>query len=147
MTVESTNYLVLAGFREFWKVTEIKNAIFHDLESFGRERIFKIAMKKFWLLFVKWFFVSYQAPHMFRLLALLFIIQGIIHRKIMKYIVKKGIFLLLWGFKIQMETSFMVLVFGYLAFEKVKVVLDILKEFVLILNCSIASLWRCRVIQ
>ena len=28
---------------------EIKNAIFQDLESFGKERILKIAMEKFWI--------------------------------------------------------------------------------------------------
>ena len=28
---------------------EIENAIFQDLESFGKERIFKIAVEKFWI--------------------------------------------------------------------------------------------------
>ena len=33
----------------FWKVVEIENSIFQDLESFGKERIFKMAMEKFWI--------------------------------------------------------------------------------------------------
>ena len=33
----------------FWKVMEIDNAIFLDLESFGKERFFKMAMEKFWI--------------------------------------------------------------------------------------------------
>ena len=28
---------------------EIENAIFQDLESFGKGRIFKMAMEKFWI--------------------------------------------------------------------------------------------------
>ena len=38
------------GFLEsFWKVMEIENAIFQDLEIFGKERIFKMNMEKFWI--------------------------------------------------------------------------------------------------
>ena len=29
---------------------EIENAIFPDLDSFGKERIFEMAMEKFWML-------------------------------------------------------------------------------------------------
>ena len=32
-----------------WKVIEIENAIFQDLDSFGKERISKMALKKFWI--------------------------------------------------------------------------------------------------
>ena len=28
---------------------EIDNAIFQDLESFGKEKFFKMALKKFWI--------------------------------------------------------------------------------------------------
>ena len=35
-------------FGKFWKVMEIDNAIFQDLESFGNERFFKLAMEKLW---------------------------------------------------------------------------------------------------
>ena len=41
----------LYGFGKFWKVIEIENVIFQDLESFGKERVFKIFMEKFWILF------------------------------------------------------------------------------------------------
>ena len=37
----------------FWKVMEIENVIFQDLESFGKERIFEMAMAKFGFLFGK----------------------------------------------------------------------------------------------
>ena len=39
----------LYGFGKFWKVTDIENSIFQDLESFREERILKIAMEKFWI--------------------------------------------------------------------------------------------------
>ena len=32
--------MIRTGIGEFWKVMEIDNAIFQDLESFGKERIF-----------------------------------------------------------------------------------------------------------
>ena len=38
---------------EFWKVLEIDYAIFQDLESFGKERIFRMAMEKFWIVVLK----------------------------------------------------------------------------------------------
>ena len=40
------------------KVLEFKNAIFSDLESFVNERIFEIAMEKFWILFGKTLIMS-----------------------------------------------------------------------------------------
>ena len=40
---------VRTGFGKFWKVLEIDNAIFQDLESFGKESIFKMAVEKFWI--------------------------------------------------------------------------------------------------
>ena len=33
----------------FWKAMEIDNAIFQNLESFGKEKLFKMAMEKFWI--------------------------------------------------------------------------------------------------
>ena len=44
---------VRTGFGEFWKVKEIENTIFQVLDSFGKERIFKMAMEKFWILIWK----------------------------------------------------------------------------------------------
>ena len=41
--------LVYSGTIRVWKVIEIENAIFQDLESFGKERIFKMAVEKFWI--------------------------------------------------------------------------------------------------
>ena len=40
---------VRTGFGKFWKVMEIDNAIFHDLESFGKGIFFKMAMEQFWI--------------------------------------------------------------------------------------------------
>ena len=37
------------GFRKFWKAMEIENANFQDLESFEKEKSFKMAMEKFWI--------------------------------------------------------------------------------------------------
>ena len=37
----------LQGSCRFWKVMEIENPIFQDLESFGIEKIFEMAMEKF----------------------------------------------------------------------------------------------------
>ena len=45
-------------FWKFWKVMEIDNAISKDLERFGKERIFKMAMEKLWILFGKSLTVS-----------------------------------------------------------------------------------------
>ena len=42
-------FRVRTGFGKFWKVVEIENAIFQDLESFGKERIFKMAMARVWI--------------------------------------------------------------------------------------------------
>jgi len=38
---------VCSAFGKFWKVLETESAIFQDLESFGEERIFKMAIEKF----------------------------------------------------------------------------------------------------
>ena len=38
-----------AGFGKFWKVMEIENAILQDLERFGNEIIFILAIEKFWI--------------------------------------------------------------------------------------------------
>ena len=60
----------------FWKVMEIKNAIFQDLESFGKEMIFKIAMEKFWILKISQngcSLVSYSALYMLCMFILPFI--------------------------------------------------------------------------
>ena len=37
------------GFGNFWKVVEIENAIFQVLHSFGKEKIFRIAIEKCWI--------------------------------------------------------------------------------------------------
>ena len=42
-----------ADFGKLWIVMEIENAFFHGLERFGKERIFKMAMEKFRILFGK----------------------------------------------------------------------------------------------
>ena len=48
VVVETQNgYRVRMGFGKLWKVMEIDNAIFQDLESFGKGRFFKMAMEKF----------------------------------------------------------------------------------------------------
>ena len=41
------------AFGKFWKVMEIENAIFHNLESFGKEMIFEMAMRKCWIVWKK----------------------------------------------------------------------------------------------
>ena len=57
-----STYRIHAG---FWKVLEIENAFFQDLESFGKEMIFKMAMESFGLLFgnsrniLKWMYLSF----------------------------------------------------------------------------------------
>ena len=43
------------------------------------------------------------------LFILLFMMQNIIHQKIIKYIIRNSGFLFLWGFKMQMKMSFMAL--------------------------------------
>ena len=40
---------VRAAFRKLWKVMEIGNATFQDLESFGKEKFFKLVVEKFWI--------------------------------------------------------------------------------------------------
>ena len=40
---------VRTGFAKFWNIMEIHNAIFQDLESFGKEEFFKMAVEKFWI--------------------------------------------------------------------------------------------------
>ena len=42
-------FRVCAGFGKVWKATEIDNAIFQDLRSFGKGRFFKMAMEKLWI--------------------------------------------------------------------------------------------------
>ena len=37
------------SFGKFWNIMEIENAIFQDLKNFGKERIFRMAMEKFWM--------------------------------------------------------------------------------------------------
>ena len=44
---------IRTGFGKFWKVTEIDNAIFQDLESFGKEMFLKMALENFGFLFWK----------------------------------------------------------------------------------------------
>ena len=41
------------GSGTFWKVVEIDNTTYHDLESFGKRSAFKMAMEEFWILFGK----------------------------------------------------------------------------------------------
>ena len=38
---------------KLWKVVEIENYIFQGLDSFGNERIFKMAIEKFWIFVYK----------------------------------------------------------------------------------------------
>ena len=38
---------------KLWKAVEIENSIFQGLESFGNERIFKMAIEKFWIFVCK----------------------------------------------------------------------------------------------
>ena len=40
-------------FGEFSKVLELDNVNIQDLESFGEEKFFKMAVEKFWVLFGK----------------------------------------------------------------------------------------------
>ena len=37
------------SFGKFWKVKVIDNAIFQNLESFGKDKFLEIAMEKFWI--------------------------------------------------------------------------------------------------
>ena len=37
------------GFGKFWKVKEIDNASFQDMENFRKGKIFNMAMEKFWI--------------------------------------------------------------------------------------------------
>ena len=50
-TIKSGFIWALEGYEQglygFWKVMEIENAVFQDLESFGKEKIFKMAMERF----------------------------------------------------------------------------------------------------
>ena len=48
-SVQSYIFRVRAGFRKFWEVPEIYSVIFQDLGSFGIEKFFKMALKKFWV--------------------------------------------------------------------------------------------------
>ena len=81
-------------------------AIFHGLESFGKERIFKMAMECFWIFvwknflnILKLMYLSVTLNTVYVMLfIILFIIQNIIHQKIMKCVIENGVFLLLWGF-------------------------------------------------
>jgi len=41
------------GSNGFWKVMEIDNVIFHDMDSFGKGKFFKISIEMFWILFRK----------------------------------------------------------------------------------------------
>ena len=41
--------LCMQGSYGFWKVMEIDSEIFQHLESFGKEKFFKMAMEKFWI--------------------------------------------------------------------------------------------------
>ena len=86
---------------------EIENSIFQDLKSFRKNRNFKMALGKFGCLFERILkvsqsgcsLVSYQTSYMLYLFILLFLIQNIIHQKIMKYIVEHSVFLLSWVLK------------------------------------------------
>ena len=49
---------ICMGFGKAWKVMEIDVAILQDQESFGKERIFQMAMKKFWIFVLKNFKIS-----------------------------------------------------------------------------------------
>ena len=44
-----TIYRARTGFEKFWKVMEIENAVFEELESFGKERSFQNGYGKFWI--------------------------------------------------------------------------------------------------
>ena len=77
MTLASFSYIhsVRTDFGGFWKVMEIDSAIFQDLESYGKGRIFNMAMEKLWIFVWETSKMSYNdTPYMFCLLILLFII-------------------------------------------------------------------------
>ena len=118
---------------ESFEKLDIENAIFQDLESFGKGAFFKMAMEKFWIFEIYlefsqgrilkishngYSFVSYEAPYVLCMFILLFIIQNTIHQKIIKHI-KNNICLLFWGFEVQMKMSFMVLEILLFGFGKV----------------------------
>ena len=42
-------HTVRTGFGKLRKSIEIESAVFQDLESFGKERIFKMVMENFWI--------------------------------------------------------------------------------------------------
>ena len=44
---------VRTGIGQFWKVIEIDNAFFQDLESFATGRFFKLAIEKLWIFFLE----------------------------------------------------------------------------------------------
>ena len=92
---------------------EIEDAIFQDLESVGKERILKTAVERFWsfvwkcsknILECMWLGCVLNTV-MVCLFILLFIIRNTIYQSIITCIVKKGAFLLLWGFKMRMKMS------------------------------------------
>ena len=56
---------------------------------------------------------------MLHLFVLLFIIQNTIHQRILICIIENGVFLLSWGFKMQMKVSSMVLKIWLFGFGKV----------------------------
>ena len=77
---------------------EIKNAIFQDLEVVEK-RGFSNWLWKYSKIFVKWMKLSVVlSTAYFMFLPFTFIIRNIIHQKIIKCIVEKSVFLLLWGF-------------------------------------------------
>ena len=86
---------------------------------------------------------------MSRLFSLLFMIQKTINQKIITYVVENNIFLFLWGLKVQIKTSFVVLEFGYLekywnsfgSFLKefVRTLLIVLVDFIFIENLLLLS--------
>ena len=41
-----------------WKVLEIDNAIFQDLQCYGKMKIFKMTMEKFWIFVLESFEIS-----------------------------------------------------------------------------------------
>ena len=46
--MKRTVYRARTGFEKFWKVMEIENAVFQELESFGKEN-FQNGYGKFWI--------------------------------------------------------------------------------------------------
>ena len=90
---------------KFWKVMGIKIAIFEDLQSFGRDRIFK--MEKFWMFvwknsenILKWMYLSFVLNTLYARFAH-FTIYDAKHNppKNYRYIVKNSVLVLLWGSK------------------------------------------------